>query len=470
MSDLNRLLPLFTIIALNIGINSLYKNTIPCRTKNICKSADFYVSATAIPDTICPGMSSQLMASPTGGILPITYLWSPETGLDDPTSQNPVASPVSTTTYTVIATDISLQVAIDSVEVFVKEPPQAPGPISGPNSVCHDSTETYSIAEVYDCTSYSWTIPEGDTILNGQNTTQVEIKWSGQPGPVSVIAGNECGNSNPSVLIVTIEQIPEIIGTIEGPDSVCVNEKTGFYIPESPGATNYIWTVPDDALINSGQGTDSIDVTWGASAGDIVVTAENLCGQSEPVGKSILLEEGPDSAGMIIGRDTVCLNHANYFYSIPPVPDAISYQWDLPEGAIITDGKETNIITVFFSQDATSGMIHVSGVNRCGNGDESTKKIIANPCTSISEYQNQNIFYIYPNPADNEINIFMPGNKQYYEIIITDITGRIQYFEEGNNINEFDVKKINISKLFRGIYFICFKGSNEFTICKLIKK
>jgi len=466
--DLNRFFLVITIVILSIGINPVYENNIPSKAKTINESIDFHVLPTATPDTICPGMSSQLMANPTGGIPPITYLWSPGTGLDDPTSQNPIASPVSTITYTLTATDNSMQTAIDSVEVFVKTPPQTPGPISGPSNACKDSTETYSIAEVYDCTSYSWTVPQGDTIISGQNTTQVEIKWSGPPGPVSVIAGNECGNSNPSVLMVTLEQIPEIIGNIEGPGIACINEKIEFYILESPGATNYLWSVPDDALINYGQGTDSVEVTWGSTPGNITVSAENFCGPGEPASKSILLENLPEPAGMITGKDTACLNHSDYNYSIPPIPSATTYQWNLPEGAEITDGKGTNIITVFFSLDAISGTINVFGENRCGKGDESNKEVVINPCAGIYENQKQELFCLYPNPANGEIGITIPGNKQQYKLIITDITGRVQFFEEGKLIPQLIIKKINISRLSRGIYFVCLIANKESLTRKLI--
>ena len=52
---------------------------------------------TVSPDgSVCSGSSTQLEAS--GGD---TYLWSPDDGLDNPNTSNPVATPGSTTTYTV---------------------------------------------------------------------------------------------------------------------------------------------------------------------------------------------------------------------------------------------------------------------------------------------------------------------------------------------------------------------------------
>jgi gliding motility-associated-like protein len=53
-----------------------------------------------INDTLCRGESKRLFAS--GGY---SYVWSPATGLNDPTTANPIVNPTSTTTYTVIGTD-----------------------------------------------------------------------------------------------------------------------------------------------------------------------------------------------------------------------------------------------------------------------------------------------------------------------------------------------------------------------------
>ncbi|HIF14805.1 MAG TPA: PKD domain-containing protein [Bacteroidetes bacterium] len=64
--------------------------------------------------TIFIGNNIQLSAS--GGL---TYQWSPSTGLDDPTSSSPIASPSQTTTYTITITDQNNCTATDSVKIEV---------------------------------------------------------------------------------------------------------------------------------------------------------------------------------------------------------------------------------------------------------------------------------------------------------------------------------------------------------------
>ncbi len=84
-------------------------------------------NATADPEEICEEESSQLNAQVSGGSGNYTYQWTPETGLSDPTIQNPVATPEETTTYTVTVTDqVSSEQTTDQITVIVNEKPETP--------------------------------------------------------------------------------------------------------------------------------------------------------------------------------------------------------------------------------------------------------------------------------------------------------------------------------------------------------
>jgi len=69
--------------------------------------------------TICPGTSTTLNGSASGAP-PISYSWSPTTGLSNPNIANPVASPTVTTTYTLTATSNGCS-ASSSVTIFVQD-------------------------------------------------------------------------------------------------------------------------------------------------------------------------------------------------------------------------------------------------------------------------------------------------------------------------------------------------------------
>lgn len=72
------------------------------------------------------------------------------------------------------------------------------------------------------------------------------------------------------------EKSPSTPGVIAGPKNLCPGE-TGitFSIAPVEFSTFYLWTVPDDAKIISGQGTTSIVITFGKKSGSICVRANN---------------------------------------------------------------------------------------------------------------------------------------------------------------------------------------------------
>jgi hypothetical protein len=88
------------------------------------------VVADAGPDqTIFYGDSTTIGGSPTasGGSPPYIYKWVPATGLNDPTSANPTASPTTTTAYSVTVTDSKGCTGSDNMTLSV----QLPAPIGG---------------------------------------------------------------------------------------------------------------------------------------------------------------------------------------------------------------------------------------------------------------------------------------------------------------------------------------------------
>ncbi|HZX75131.1 MAG TPA: gliding motility-associated C-terminal domain-containing protein, partial [Cyclobacteriaceae bacterium] len=65
-------------------------------------------------------LGTSVALSITGGS---SYLWVPSTGLDDPTSATPVASPTETTTYLVYITTADGCPALDSITIVVNPEP-----------------------------------------------------------------------------------------------------------------------------------------------------------------------------------------------------------------------------------------------------------------------------------------------------------------------------------------------------------
>jgi D-alanyl-D-alanine carboxypeptidase len=85
------------------------------------------------------------------------------------------------------------------------------------------------------------------------------------------------------------------------------------------------------------------------------------------------------AAGSITGLTNVLQGQNNITYTIPPIPNAISYVWTLPNGA--TGTSNTNSITVNYVITAASGNITVRGTNNYGVGNLSTLAVTVIPLT-----------------------------------------------------------------------------------------
>ncbi|MFM7015362.1 MAG: T9SS type A sorting domain-containing protein, partial [Bacteroidota bacterium] len=160
----------------------------------------------------------------------------------------------------------------------------APGAITGPiDGLCGTSNVTYSVSPMSGATSYVWTVPTGATIsgTSTSNSITVNFRSSFTSGNITVAANNGCGTG--SARSLAVKSTPAIPAVINGPVTVCVNSTQTYSTTTVQGATSYAWTVPGGAVINAGQGSKIISMTYGPTAsanGIVTVKASNSCGIS----------------------------------------------------------------------------------------------------------------------------------------------------------------------------------------------
>jgi hypothetical protein len=74
--------------------------------------------------------------------------------------------------------------------------PNTPAAITGPASVCAKQTNVkYEIAPVAGAKTYTWTVPDKASIISGQGTPTLYVKFATTSGNVTVKANNDCGSS-----------------------------------------------------------------------------------------------------------------------------------------------------------------------------------------------------------------------------------------------------------------------------------
>ncbi|MEJ0031574.1 MAG: hypothetical protein WDO15_14890 [Bacteroidota bacterium] len=175
-------------------------------------------------------------------------------------------------------------------------------PIIGTNASCNFSTETYSINVTGSTasTTYTWSVPAGASILSGQGTTSVFISFGNTSGNVSVSIANECGlqvvsqpisiancifysgGNNDGFSVGALTCVSDLNGTnfvpgaIVGSTTYC-QFSTESYTISTPGAISLTWSVPAGASIVSGQGTNSVLVSFGNTDGNVSVQVVDPC-------------------------------------------------------------------------------------------------------------------------------------------------------------------------------------------------
>jgi len=129
----------------------------------------------------------------------------------------------------------------------------------------------------------------------------------------------------------------------------------------------YSWTGPGGFTSNAQNPSRSSITSSDAGEYTLRVTKDGCTGS--PVSTVVTVNPLPGDAGTISGTSTVCQGQSGVSYSVSAISDVTGYTWNLPSGASIASGSNTNSITVDFSGSASSGNISVYGTNSCGSGE-----------------------------------------------------------------------------------------------------
>lgn len=158
--------------------------------------------------SVCAGSSVNLNA--TGGV---TYSWLPSTGLSDPNIANPVASPSTTTTYTVFVTDANGCTQPDEIVVTVNAIPSAP--VASSNSPVNLNGDIELTASTVNMAIYSWSGPNSFS-SNQQNPIihNAEPTMSGTYTVYATVAGCQSNAATTDVNITGVAATVDINGSV----------------------------------------------------------------------------------------------------------------------------------------------------------------------------------------------------------------------------------------------------------------
>ncbi|MFT3909036.1 MAG: zinc-dependent metalloprotease family protein [Ferruginibacter sp.] len=288
--------------------------------------------------------------------------------------------------------------------------------ITGSSYVCPISQGDYQITGLDPSltgTSIYWVGPPGSTILYGQGTSRAGIDF-----PVSFVSGTvkayvEGCDGIISVKTFNVTKLPPV-DEISGITDLCAlptpSSTTTYSVAPVFRANTYTWTVPPGVTLVSGQGTNSLQVSFAAgfSSGTITLAVTSTCG-SGTITKSIAVQGTAITAsaatgGTIssVGISYVCPNASKtYTISADPCYSITNVLVDgVSQGAIsaytftnvtaahtISAGFvfNTNSNHIIFASAGTGGSISSPASSAVACGSSKTYTITPAACYRVSD-------------------------------------------------------------------------------------
>lgn len=234
---------------------------------------------------------------------------------------------------------------------------------SNGNTICQSETATvtYTVPVNPNVLTYNWSIPSGATLVSGQNTNTITVRYGigSLSGNISVYGANGCGNGSISTFPITVNALPTAT-SISGQQQVCEGTSGIVYTALAvPNATSYTWTLPNGSTVTTASNTITINYQTTDVSGNLSVVVNNACGT------------GPISA--------------NYTITVVPKPTFTS---NLTPAAICSES-----IFNYVPTSSTSG-VTFSWTRAIQSG-------ISNPATTA----NGNISEVLVNTTSNPINV-----------------------------------------------------------------
>jgi PKD repeat protein len=437
--------------------------------KNACTSAPVAVTATISPGptltvnspTICNGQSVNLTASGA-----TTYSWS-----SGQTTSSIAVTPSASATYTVYGTSASCTNSlVSSISVN-------PNPTVTVNSGAVCSGQAANIV-ASGATTYSWS--SGQTVASIFVTPSVTTTYS--------VTGTTGSCSGTNVSTITVNPSPTV--TVNSA-TICNGQSVNL---TASGATTYSWS--------SGQTTSNISVsptsntsytvvgTTGSCSGNsisnitvnsnptVTVNSATICnGQSVNLNANgattyswssgqttsgISVSPTSNASYTVIGTTGACTGSDISNITVNPTPVVTV------NSAVICTGETTTLTAggassyTFYPGSITGNPVAVSptttttysviGENSFNCSSSAMATVSVNLCLGVQEIPaiESGVINVYPNPAENYIEIYNTLTTDKITILVYDVTGKLITSKE----TVFYKDQIDVSKYAKGLYFV----------------
>lgn len=270
---------------------------------------------------MCPGENVQMGFLPSSDTA-ISYEWTPNTNLSNDTISNPIATPSSTTQYTML---VSNGVCTDTVSQLVTvNIPQLV--LSNDTTLCTDDEVVTLIANSLGTSSeYIWSFSEdfSDTINSDLTDNSLIVS-----PPFSTIYYVEINNNGCTLYDSVLVNIAGNDLQIQGSQGYCLGDSILLIANHPTSTESYSYDWSQDAAI-SGDGNDSVYVIANSSQ-YVYLTATSSIGCVVKDSVFITVDPLPSlNMSLTASADTIYTGGAVNLTASPPQYD---YVWNLPLG------------------------------------------------------------------------------------------------------------------------------------------
>jgi hypothetical protein len=166
------------------------------------------------------------------------------------------------------------------------------GTLSGPQTVCAGTSNTYTASSIANADSYKWTLPNGSTVSTTTNTLSIPFSLLDISGNLSVTGfSNNCGLGDASTNYA-ITVVPQPTLTSLAPTSICSNSVFNYTPISSDSGATITWTRAFKVGISNAEGSGNglISETLLNTSTEVVnvnyvitMTTVNGCTKSETI-------------------------------------------------------------------------------------------------------------------------------------------------------------------------------------------
>jgi gliding motility-associated-like protein len=222
-------------------------NGCPGNAQTISVSASSQLSLLANGSTsICPGSSTPLSAAASlGNGGPYTYSWSPTVGLNNANIANPIASPYSTTTYTVTVNDgcSAPQQANVTINVFPSPTANLSANVtSGCAPLCVNFMNGSSVGQGG---TYEWTLGNGQGTSDAQNPYHCYQSPGHYSVSLTATSADGCTGNISIPNMIEVYSLPEAAFTSTPDPLTVLDPEVTFFDLSSTDVVSWNWNFGD---------------------------------------------------------------------------------------------------------------------------------------------------------------------------------------------------------------------------------